>query len=177
MSNMMGQMMGSQYSSTLNPMPTYFWASMITLFAVLVVGLVGVVYYTAYPQIKQSPASITADAGKNIPIEHASKEVVSSSNLSTSATATSKEIWSILLRTSTPEEKRILEVLSAHNGVHLQKLIAKETGLSKLRTHRIVSRFAGRGIVNVTKSGNTNEVRLAQWLNQSSETDRPRNTQ
>ena len=78
------------------------------------------------------------------------------------------------MRTSKPEEKRILEVLSAHNGVYLQKLIVKETDLSKLKTHRIISRFAERGIVTATKSGNTNEVRLATWL--ASQTDKsPKN--
>ncbi|MDG6999378.1 MAG: hypothetical protein JRN15_09725 [Nitrososphaerota archaeon] len=171
MSNMMGQMMGSQYSTTLNPMPAYFWASMIALFAVLTVGLVGAVYYLAYPEIRQSKASVY-ETSKNLSESPAAPGIIPSSNPVKSSTAdSSKESWSALLRTSTPEEKRILEVLSAHNGVHLQKLIVKETGLSKLRTHRIISRFAGRGIVNVTKSGNTNEVRLAPWLNQPSQSD------
>jgi uncharacterized membrane protein len=79
----------------------------------------------------------------------------------------------MLMRTSKPEEKRILEVLSAHNGVYLQKFIVKESGLSKLKTHRIISRFAERGIVSAMKSGNTNEVRLSPWLNQPSQTDKP----
>ncbi len=58
----------------------------------------------------------------------------------------------------------MLDVLSAHGGKHLQKLIVKESGLSKLKTHRILSRFAERGIVTVKKSGNTNEISLADWL-------------
>ena len=171
MSNMMGQMMGSQYSTTLNPMPAYFWASMIALFVLLTVGIVGAAYYLTYPEIRQSRASVY-ETSKNLSESPAAPRIISSSNRVRSSTAdSSKESWSALLRTSTPEEKRILEVLSAHNGVHLQKLIVKETGLSKLRTHRIISRFAGRGIVSVTKSGNTNEVKLAPWLNQPSRSD------
>ncbi len=68
------------------------------------------------------------------------------------------------MRTSKPDEKRVLEVLSSHNGAYLQKLIVKEAELSKLKIHRIISRFAERGIVTVTKNGNTNLVRLATWL-------------
>ena len=172
MYNMMGQMMGSQYSGTVNPMPRYFWALMIALFAALGVGLVGALYYGVYPEIKQT-APVQVQTSKNLSDTHATREIVTPSSMASGSTSTSsKESWSALLRTSTPEEKRILEVLSAHNGVQLQKLIVKETGISKLRTHRIISRFAGRGIVNVTKSGNTNEVRLASWLNQPPQTDK-----
>lgn len=46
----------------------------------------------------------------------------------------------------------------------MQKYIRKEAELSRLKTHRIISRFVERGIVSVTKSGNTNEVVLADWL-------------
>jgi uncharacterized membrane protein len=57
-------------------------------------------------------------------------------------------------------------VLAAHDGKYLQKFIVKETGLSKLKTHRIVSRLAERGIVTAVSSGNTNEVSLSPWLQQ-----------
>jgi len=72
--------------------------------------------------------------------------------------------WPVLLRTSKPDERKVLEVLAAHDGKYLQKYISKESGLSKLRTHRIVARFVERGIVTASKSGNTNEVSLADWL-------------
>lgn len=44
-----------------------------------------------------------------------------------------------------------------------------EHRLSKLRTHRIISRFVERGIVTAVKSGNTNEIRLAEWLNETAQ--------
>jgi uncharacterized membrane protein len=68
-------------------------------------------------------------------------------------------------KTLTPEERQVLDVLSAHNGKYLQKYIRNETGLSRLKTHRIVSRLAERGIVTTEKTGNTNEVILSDWLN------------
>lgn len=71
-----------------------------------------------------------------------------------------------MVRTSNPEEKKVLDVLAGHNGTYLQKFIVKESGLSKLKTHRIISRFAERGIVSAVKSGNTNEVSLSPWLKQ-----------
>ena len=58
------------------------------------------------------------------------------------------------------------EVLNAHNGKYLQKYIRNETGLSRLKTHRIIARLADRGIVSLEKTGNTNQVFLANWLQQ-----------
>jgi hypothetical protein len=72
--------------------------------------------------------------------------------------------WPVLLRTSKPDERKVLEVLAAHDGKYLQKYISRESGLGKLRTHRIIARFVERGIVTASKSGNTNEVSLADWL-------------
>ncbi|MDA4111391.1 MAG: hypothetical protein OK439_02550 [Thaumarchaeota archaeon] len=171
MSNIMGQMMGGQYSGLVNPMPTYVWFSLIVLVVALAISVVGTVYYVVYPEIKQSTADgIEADKR---PSSSDTVDKVIHSNLPSNPALSSKESWSMLMRTSKPEEKRILEVLSAHNGVYLQKLIVKETGLSKLKTHRIISRFVERGIVNATKSGNTNEVRLSPWLNQTPQTGNP----
>lgn len=70
-----------------------------------------------------------------------------------------------MLVTSKPDERKVLEVLAVHDGKYMQKLVVKESGLSKLRVHRIISRLAERGIVRVAKSGNTHEVSLAGWLN------------
>ena len=77
--------------------------------------------------------------------------------------------WSTLLRTLKQDERRVLEVLGSHNGTYLQKFIVKESGFSKLRTHRIISRFAERGIVTAVKSGNTNEIKLADWLRETAQ--------
>lgn len=67
-------------------------------------------------------------------------------------------------KTLTSEERKVLDVLVSHNGKYLQKYIRAETGLSRLKTHRIVSRLAERGIITLERSGNTNEVHLSSWL-------------
>ena len=64
----------------------------------------------------------------------------------------------------TPEEQKVLTVLIAHQGKYLQKYVGKEAGLSRLKTHRIVARFAERGIVTVKPLGNTNEVTISDWV-------------
>ena len=64
----------------------------------------------------------------------------------------------------TPEEQKVLNTLIAHQGKYLQKYVVKEAGLSRLKTHRIVARFAERGIVTVKPVGNTNEVAISDWV-------------
>jgi hypothetical protein len=67
-------------------------------------------------------------------------------------------------KTLTVDERKVVDVLTKHNGEYLQKYIRTETGLSRLRIHRIVARLAGRGIVTLEQSGNTNKVHLSSWL-------------
>ncbi len=149
MTDMMGQMMGNQYTTgTIAPMPSYVWVTIAALFALVVSGLVGLVYYLAFPEIRStSSQDLVSVAAQSRP----------------SATS---ENWETVLRTSKPEERKILAILANHEGAHLQKFIVKESGLSKLQTHRIVSRFVERGIVTARKKGNTNEISLAPWLRQ-----------
>jgi len=64
----------------------------------------------------------------------------------------------------TDEERRVIQVLKVHDGKYLQKYIRKEAGLSRLKTHRILARFAEKGLVSLEKTGNTNQVSLASWL-------------
>lgn len=147
MTGLMGQMMGNQYSQgTIAPMPSYVWTSILAVFVLIVVGVLGLVYYLAYPEIKIARP------------EQAIAAVAQSSRPDV------KESWETVIRTSKPEERKVLEVLATHDGTHLQKLIVKETGLSKLKTHRILSRFVERGIVTAVKKGNTNEITLMPWL-------------
>ena len=70
----------------------------------------------------------------------------------------------VVLKTMTPEEQKVLNVLVAHQGKYLQKYVSKEAGLSRLKTHRIVARFAQRGIVTVNEFGNTNEIVVSDWV-------------
>jgi uncharacterized membrane protein len=70
----------------------------------------------------------------------------------------------MVLKTLKPEERSIVNVLDAHGGTYLQKYITKEAGLSRLKTHRVVAALSERGIVQVEKYGNTNQVSLAKWF-------------
>ncbi len=75
-----------------------------------------------------------------------------------------RESTSMVLKTLKPDERSIVSVLDAHDGVYLQKYISKEAGLSRLKTHRVVAALSERGILQVEKYGNTNQVRLAKWF-------------
>lgn len=148
MSGMMGQMMGGSGGMSLG-MPSSVWFSVVLAVVAILVGVVGLGYYLAFPEIKQSAASaVPAEAPGQQP---------------TTPVGGEEGGWVTLMRTSKPEEKKVLEVLAAHDGHYLQKFVVKEAGLSRLKTHRIVSRFAERGVVTVMRSGNTNEVSLAPW--------------
>jgi uncharacterized membrane protein len=71
-------------------------------------------------------------------------------------------------KTLTADERKVVKVLNAHDGRYLQKYIRSEIGLSRLQTHRIVARLAEHGIVTLEKTGNTNQMQLADWLSKKS---------
>jgi hypothetical protein len=143
----MGQMMGGgSANNMMTPMPGYVWVAITAIALAAVAGVVGLVYYLAYPRIKTEPPPLSPAKPSQMP------------------TSAPTENWAAIIRSSKPEEKRVLEVLAAHDGSYLQKFIVKEAGLSRLKTHRIVARLAERGIVSAVKSGNTNEISLASWL-------------
>ena len=81
-----------------------------------------------------------------------------------SSVSASTNSCEVLLKTMTPEEQKVLNVLISHQGKYLQKYVVKEAGLSRLKTHRVVARFAQRGIVTVNEFGNTNEILLSDWV-------------
>ncbi len=145
-SGMMGQMMGYGGTSGMAlAMPGSVWLALVFLIVIAVAGVAGAGYFAAYPEIRTGPAPPQAAP---VAAPNSSPEVG----------------WDVLMRTSKPEEKRVLEVLAAHDGSYLQKFVVKEAGLSKLKTHRIVSRLAERGVVSVERSGNTNQLTLAPWV-------------
>lgn len=155
----MGQMMGSQSVQGMPAMSGYVWGTSLILVVLAIVGVVGLAYYLAFPWIKTVPAKSVV-TGTSKETAASPKEVVPSPM----EAASPKENWATVIRTSNPEERKVLEVLAAHNGTYLQKFVVKESGLSRLKTHRIVSRFTERGIVVAAKSGNTNELSLSPWL-------------
>ena len=112
-------------------------------------GIVGLAYYLLYPQIRVS--AVQPQPTFKILSPQASSET---------------SPYNAVSKTLTEEERKIINVLNAHNGKYLQKYIRNETGLSRLKTHRIIARLADRGIVSLEKTGNTNQVFLANWLKQ-----------
>lgn len=145
MGQMWGGMMGQNNNTqtATNQFLPYFGATFAILIAVAIIGIIGISYYLLYPQIKAHP-----DENKN-------------QNLANNGTA-----YESVAKTLTDEERKIIAVLNAHNGKYLQKYVRNEAGLSRLKTHRIIARLSERGIVRVEKTGNTNQVYLANWLHQ-----------
>lgn len=136
MSGMMGGRAGGE-------MMTFLWPTMMT--ASIAVVAVVVAYVIAYPAIRYSTASEQEEQSQ---VLHAS----------------AFDPMDIVMRVAKADERAALEVLKSSGGVCLQKDITYKTGLSKLKTHRIVARLAERGIIQVKKVGKTNEISVPSWL-------------
>jgi len=143
----MGGMMGGNYQvPAQNPISLYVGALFIGFIILTVVSVFGLIYFIAFPEEKlvnqQAENRIENFQGK----------------LTTP--------YSAVLKALTPEERKIIEILRVHNGRYLQKYLRKEAGLTRLKTHRILSRLSERGLLTLIRVGNTNEVVLADWLKQ-----------
>jgi uncharacterized membrane protein len=142
--HMGGMMGGATQVPVQNPALPYFGVIFVVLVGFAIVGVGGLVYFLAFPEIKTAAPVVKTSA------------VQLAQNPNTP--------YASVLKTLTDEERKVVEVLTAHEGKYLQKYIRKEAGLSRLKTHRIVARLAERGIVALEKTGNTNQVFLANWL-------------
>jgi predicted transcriptional regulator len=170
MGGMMGNggMMGGNGGTVTSSATAYFVVAFIVLIGVVVVGIVGLVYYIAVPEIRTGVAPVVCETipkentiqNKIIPEQHRDQP-----KLEQGQEISCTPLESIV-KTLTEDERKVVEVLRGHNGKYLQKYIRNETGLSRLQTHRIVARLAERGIVTLEKTGNTNQVLLADWLKQ-----------
>lgn len=142
-SDMWSHMGGGMMGGTSDPYIGYFGALLVVLIAVVVVSLAGLVYFLLFPELRigqlGTPRGILENSKKTGAVE-------------------------TIKRTLNSDEQKILEALEKHDGKYLQKYLGKEAGLSRLKTHRILSRFVERGIVTLKKKGNTNEVKLEEWL-------------
>jgi len=137
--------MSGRYSTS-NPFGVVFGVLVIVLIGIVIVGIGGVVYFQLYPEIttanqriQQSIQTQTQTQGGTTPLES-------------------------ILKTSSEDERKVLKVLMSHEGKYLQKYIRKEAGLSRLKTHRVLAHLAERGIVTLEELGNTNQVRIADWV-------------
>ncbi len=149
MAGMMGGQTGVETAS--NALLPYFGVLFAVLIAIVVFGVLGLGYYILYPQIRVGTVGV----------------IQTTQNLADAQQTPNDTAFDSIARTLNPEELKVLEVLNQHNGKYLQKYIKTETGLSRLKTHRIIARLSERGIVSLEKVGNTNQVYLASWLNQT----------
>ncbi len=162
----MGGMMGNGTGTTAST--SYFWIIPASLIAIGVVSGIGLAFYLAFPEIRTVKETHVARmsevaAGASPPVS-GTVSTVSTPTKALVPAETTGDSFELVARTMTPDEKKVFDVLNAHDGKYLQKYIRNETGLSRLQTHRIVARFAERGIVTVKQVGNTNEVLIADWL-------------
>ncbi|MCW3995917.1 MAG: hypothetical protein NWE98_07180 [Candidatus Bathyarchaeota archaeon] len=159
----MGGMMGDGYYGNGNTLtPSYLWVIPVVLIAIVATAIVGVAFYLAYPELKyvRSKSSCNTQTAPTLP----RSKIETEAKAQPVAPATSQNC-EVLLKTMTPEEQKVFNVLVAHKGKYLQKYVVKESGLSRLKTHRIIARFAERGIVTVKEFGNTNEITVSEWAN------------
>jgi len=141
---------------------SYLWIIPAALIGIAVVGVIGTFYFMAFPEIMSVPEARETTRRESVHADPQKEHVQPAPALSGS-----QNPYESVSKTLTPEERKVLDVLTAHQGKYLQKYIRREVGLSRLKTHRIIARFAERGIVTLKKSGNTNEISLSDWLKDS----------
>jgi hypothetical protein len=159
----MGGMMGDGYYGTT---ASYLWVIPVVLIALVSCAVIGVGFYLVFPELRYVRSKNTCDPQKP---EAVLNQGVNTKTLATESpavptVASISQNCDVLLKTMNSEEQRVMNVLIAHDGKYLQKYVVKEAGLSRLKTHRIIARFAQRGIVTVKEFGNTNEILLSDWI-------------
>ncbi|MEM3196984.1 MAG: hypothetical protein QXY52_01360 [Conexivisphaerales archaeon] len=114
--------------------PFFVPLSLILFFSATLASTVGVIYFLVMPEI----------INKKLPGNENYIEV--------------SDLTGFLL----PDERKVVEILLKHDGAYLQKYISKESGFTRLKTHRVIARLAERGIVITEVAGNTNLVKLSK---------------
>jgi flagellar basal body-associated protein FliL len=137
-----GDWMSGNYPNS-DPILNTWGTLLIIAVTIAILGIGGVTYFFLFPEIRTTT--------------HASKTVNYQTPQNSSA-------YESVLKTLNEDERNVLNVLKKHDGKYLQKYIRHEAKLSRLKTHRVLARFAERGIVTLQKTGNTNEVTLTEWL-------------
>ena len=126
-----------------DPILNLYGVLLIVAVIVAILGVGGFAYFFLFPELKtstQTPQTVANETSQN------------------------SSPYKSVLKTLNTDERKVLNVLKNHDGKYLQKYIRNEANLSRLKTHRVLARFAERGIVTLQKTGNTNEVTLAEWL-------------
>ncbi|MGZ4851039.1 MAG: helix-turn-helix transcriptional regulator [Candidatus Bathyarchaeia archaeon] len=164
----MGGMMGNGSGTTTT---SYLWIVPVLLIVASAVAVIGVAFYLVFPELRYIKSRGTCNP--QMPGHTSTQTIGTSTTANISPASIAPDVSSVsaapnscevLLKTMTSEEQKVLHVLISHQGKYLQKYVVKEAGLSRLQTHRVVARFAQRGIVTVNEFGNTNEIVLSDWV-------------
>lgn len=124
----------------------------------LAATLVIAVYTALFPQIKVEKKPALTDTAQTNPTKPIPQE--------------KSQTLDAVLRVLNADEKKVVNALgSSSDGVMLQKDIRWKTGLTRVKTHRVLARLAARGIVKAEKYYNTNRIILADWIVNRKETE------
>ena len=132
MAEMMGDRMVEQHSA----FREHFQVMLAAFFVSVVASVATAAYYLAFPEIRIKP-EVTAKS------------------------PTAIGYLDLVERFLRDDERQVVGILREAGGELEQREIAKRTGFSKIKTHRVVARLSERGIVLVTKRGRTNTIALA----------------
>jgi uncharacterized membrane protein len=122
--------------------PQSFWLLLFIAPLVVFLGVLG--YAVAFPELGEGKPKIESSS---VPMVEKGESALDA-----------------VLRVLNEDERKVIEILVDEGGTMLQKDIRWKTGLSRVKTHRIIFRLAKRGIVSAEKHYNTNKVTLAEWL-------------
>jgi len=115
----------------------YAWAPIVVVPVSFSIGLMA--YLALFPEIKQ---------------ERTAKTVLQAEQQTLDA----------VKRVLKDDERKIVELIMSSGGRLLQRDIARQSGFSRVKTHRILYRLSTRGIVVAEKHYNTYQITLADWL-------------
>jgi uncharacterized membrane protein len=115
-----GQSQTTQASA--NSLLPCFGVSITVMVGVTVVGIACLAYCFLHLQVRMGAVQF------QLSVQNASQQ-----------TANGVTAYESVSKTLTDEERKIINVLNSHNGKYLQKYIRNETGLSRLKTDRIIA--------------------------------------
>jgi hypothetical protein len=124
----------------------YAWAPFVVVPVSLAVGVMA--YLVLFPEIKQGKPVLPEE-----PLDQLTLEAVK--------------------RVLKADERAVVELLASQGGTLLQRDIARQSGFSRVKTHRILHRLSTRGVVVAEKHYNTYRISLADWLVPKASDGRP----
>ncbi len=122
-------------------------------------------------KMKAFPPLLNPTRRLRLPLQLAEPEVSYEPTVPVSAEGEAKETKSefeSILKTLTANERKVVELLLAHDGKYRQRLIRTEAGLSWLETRKIISHLSERGVATTETSGAEAYVALANKWKQAS---------